>query len=174
MRRVAHLLALAVLAGGCSRDPGPVTGGALPQARLGQPVLTTGIVAGPLAPALPLESPYAPTTAVVDEGKRLYAWMNCAGCHGMKGGGGMGPPLADGDWIYGDGAGAIFQTIVQGRPNGMPAFPTLSDDQVWKVVAYVRTLSPVTERPTPAGTEPASSGEVLPDPARTRRGPATR
>ena len=35
------------------------------------------------------------------EGKRLYAAYNCAPCHGVNGGGAIGPPLIDDKWIYG-------------------------------------------------------------------------
>ncbi len=77
----------------------------------------------------------------VSEGKRLYEQMNCVGCH-FHGGGGIGPPLMDARWIYGSDPSQIFSTIVQGRPNGMPSFRNkLNDDQVWKIAAYVRSLS---------------------------------
>ena len=68
--------------------------------------------------------------------------FNCAGCHGGAGGGGIGPPLADAQWIYGDSPANIYASIVQGRPNGMPAFgPSLQGEAVWKLAAYVRSLS---------------------------------
>ena len=48
----------------------------------------------------------------------------------------------DARWIYGSDPSQIFSTIVQGRPNGMPSFRNkLNDDQVWKITAYVRSLS---------------------------------
>jgi cytochrome c oxidase cbb3-type subunit 3 len=54
----------------------------------------------------------------------------------------MGPPLTDEEWIYGAEPENIFATITGGRPNGMPAFGgKLSNQQVWQLVAYVRTLS---------------------------------
>jgi cytochrome c oxidase cbb3-type subunit 3 len=77
----------------------------------------------------------------VSEGKRLYTWFNCVGCH-SHGGGGMGPALMDDRWIYGSAPEQIFQTIIQGRPNGMPAFGgRIPEQQVWQIVAYVRSLS---------------------------------
>ncbi|TIX20898.1 MAG: cytochrome C, partial [Mesorhizobium sp.] len=36
----------------------------------------------------------------MSEGKRLFGWFNCSGCH-ANGGGGMGPALMDEKWIYG-------------------------------------------------------------------------
>ena len=99
----------------------------------------------------------------VSEGKRLYNQMNCSGCH-VQGGGGIGPPLMDAAWIYGSAPRNIFETIVEGRPNGMPSFGgKLGDDQVWQLVAYVRSMSglvakDVGERPERrhAGAEPGA------------------
>ena len=77
----------------------------------------------------------------VAQGKRLYRWYNCSGCH-AQGGGGMGPALTDDQWRYGCEPAQIFSTIVQGRPNGMPSFGGhLSEDQVWQLTAYVRSMS---------------------------------
>jgi cytochrome c oxidase cbb3-type subunit 3 len=77
----------------------------------------------------------------VSQGKRLFRWYNCSGCH-ANGGGGMGPPLMDKGWRYGHEPRAIYSTIVEGRPNGMPAFGgRIPDDQVWQLVAYVRSMS---------------------------------
>jgi cytochrome c oxidase cbb3-type subunit 3 len=67
--------------------------------------------------------------------------MNCSGCH-FQGGGGIGPPLMDSEWIYGSEPENIFETIVEGRPNGMPSFRgKLGNDQIWQLVAYVRSMS---------------------------------
>ena len=67
--------------------------------------------------------------------------MNCVGCH-SHGGGGMGPPLMDDEWRYGGRIDQIVASIAEGRPNGMPAWRTkLTDDQIWKLAAYVRSLS---------------------------------
>ena len=76
------------------------------------------------------------------EGRRLYMWFNCAGCHGVEGGGAIGPPLRDADWIYGGNPASIFQSIAQGRPNGMPAFGgKIPDEEIWRIELYVRSLS---------------------------------
>ena len=76
----------------------------------------------------------------VSEGRRLYRWYNCSGCH-FNGGGGIGPALMDSEWVYGSDPASIFATIMQGRPNGMPSFGGhIPEDQVWKIVAYVRAM----------------------------------
>jgi cytochrome c oxidase cbb3-type subunit 3 len=87
------------------------------------------------------EGPYENNAWAVSEGKRLYTWFNCVGCH-AHGGGGMGPPLMDAQWIYGGDPEQVHASIVGGRPNGMPAFGgKIPDQQVWQLVAYVRSMS---------------------------------
>jgi cytochrome c oxidase cbb3-type subunit III len=77
----------------------------------------------------------------VSQGKTLYRWFNCNGCH-ANGGGGSGPPLMDDTWIYGGSIEDIVHTIREGRPNGMPSFRgKVPEDQIWQVAAYVRSLS---------------------------------
>jgi cytochrome c oxidase cbb3-type subunit 3 len=54
----------------------------------------------------------------------------------------MGPSLLDNQWIYGGRLEQIHQTLVEGRPNGMPAWGgVLPDDQLWNLAAYVRSMS---------------------------------
>jgi cytochrome c oxidase cbb3-type subunit 3 len=68
--------------------------------------------------------------------------LGCTPDHGGAGGGGIGPLLADADWIYGGDPANVFLSIVQGRPHGMPSFAgQIPDDQVWKIVAYISSLA---------------------------------
>ena len=53
--------------------------------------------------AAEVQSPYQRNAWGMGEGKRLYAAYNCAPCHGVNGGGAIGPPLIDDKWIYGAG-----------------------------------------------------------------------
>ena len=77
----------------------------------------------------------------MSQGKTLFQWFNCNGCH-SDGGGGMGPALMDEVWRYGNDPQDIYATIMEGRPNGMPAFRgRISEDQAWQLVAYVRSMS---------------------------------
>ena len=86
-------------------------------------------------------SHYGDNGSALSEGNVLYMSFNCVGCH-AHGGGGIGPALMDRAWLYGSDPGQIFTSIVKGRPGGMPAFgDKLVDDEVWKLVAYVRSLS---------------------------------
>ena len=85
---------------------------------------------------------YEENAAAVSEGQRLFRFYNCSGCHGSFGGGGMGPPLMDDQWIYGSDPANIVGTVLEGRPNGMPSFRgKVNDDQALKLAAYVRSLS---------------------------------
>ena len=87
---------------------------------------------------------YDENAYALTEGQRLYNWYNCVGCH-ANGGGGIGPPLMDDRWIYGSEPANIYQTIMQGRPNGMPSFAgRIPASQAWQIVAYVRSLSALT------------------------------
>ena len=107
---------------------------------------------GPAAPAEEVANRLEESDPLIAEGQRLFHRMNCSGCH-AAGGGAIGPALMDDEWIYGQSAGNIFWTIIEGRPQGMPAFGgRISEDQVWKIVAYVRSMSKLTEISAGSGT----------------------
>jgi|GEM_PF-1054341 len=100
-----------------------------------------------------IRNPYTNQPAAIAEGEHLYIHMNCAYCHGFDGTGGMGPPLTGGSWRYGGDDVDLFNTLYGGRAKGMPAWgDALSEDDIWKVIAYVRTLAVVggTAHGTPA------------------------
>ena len=53
----------------------------------------------------------------------------------------MGPSLRDEDWIYGSTDAQVFNSVAEGRANGMPAWGTkLPEAQIWKLVAYIKSL----------------------------------
>jgi cytochrome c oxidase cbb3-type subunit 3 len=111
----------------------------------GSPTADNVVTMSPLQPGpsvieAGIRNPYDDNAYAVSEGKQLFDQMNCSGCH-SHGGGGIGPPLTDDEWIYGSDPQNIFATIVEGRPNGMPSFRgRISNYQVWELVAYVRAL----------------------------------
>lgn len=95
---------------------------------------------GNALPTAQITSPYESNAYAISEGQRLYTWYNCAGCH-FQGGGGIGPAFMDSVWIYGSAPENIHESIVEGRPNGMPSWGGhIPDDQIWQIVAYVRSL----------------------------------
>jgi cytochrome c oxidase cbb3-type subunit 3 len=93
------------------------------------------------APLDPRAAAYERNAYTIAQGQQLYMTMNCVGCH-SHGGGGMGPPLMDSQWRYGGRIDQIAATIAEGRPNGMPSWRNkLTNQQIWQLAAYVRTLS---------------------------------
>ena len=142
--RVSLLLlaAAALLAGGCNREErhsrSKPLGETVPAGK-GPPTIYPG--GGGPPPLDPRAALYENNSPAVSEGQFLYTRMNCVGCH-AHGGGGMGPALMDDKWRYGGRIDQIAATIAEGRPNGMPAWRgRLTDDQIWKLAAYVRSLS---------------------------------
>lgn len=122
---------------------------------------------------LGITNPLGNSPQVIARGKRLYEAMNCAGCHGYKGEGNMGPDLTDAYWRYGGTPVQIYKTLYEGRPQGMPAWGSaLPADQIWALTAYVTSLggkpadraasggearSSEADRPTPSGSAPMPS-----------------
>jgi cytochrome c oxidase cbb3-type subunit 3 len=107
----------------------------------------TAVRVGQLEPGMPqmnapVKSPYQNNAWGMGEGKRLFAAYNCAPCHGVNGGGAIGPALIDDKWIYGASPDQIYATISQGRPDGMPSFGGhIPTQQIWQLVAYVESMS---------------------------------
>jgi len=106
-------------------------------------VATTTLFPGGGSPPAeaPLAGQYQGDAAHIAQGQRLFEWYNCSGCH-FHGGGGMGPPLMDQQWIYGGRLDQIHASIVQGRPNGMPSWGhKIPDSEIWDIAAFVQSLS---------------------------------
>jgi cytochrome c peroxidase len=87
-------------------------------------------------------NPFAGDPEAVKEGRRLFQSYGCPGCHGLMGGGGMGKPILDDTWIFGSDDETLYKLIKGQIPEQtMPrTFATVPDDQVWKLLAYVRSL----------------------------------
>lgn len=140
LRPVAMLLILAV---GCrDRDSPAVTAAAI---RSPQHIAVEGTQPNGTEPA----NPYAGDARSATEGGKLFTSMNCDGCHGGGATGFIAPSLADGRWRYGGSDGTVFQSIVYGRPQGMPAYGgVLKPEIVWKLVTYLKSLPQPTAVPT--------------------------
>lgn len=129
----------AVLFSSCTRESREVRQ-APPGART-EAISQSDLRPGGYIPAVQTKNPAEENAPALSEGKRLYEWYNCSGCH-FHGGGGIGPPLMDNKWIYGSDPANVYETIVEGRPNGMPSFRgKIPDYQIWEIVGYVRSLS---------------------------------
>jgi mono/diheme cytochrome c family protein len=88
-------------------------------------------------------NPFAKSAEAVVEGRKIYLKYGCSGCHGMGGGGGMGKPLIDDEWKFGSDDQTLFKLIrgeipQQTMPNAIGK--SLTDDEVWKVLLYVRSI----------------------------------
>jgi cytochrome c oxidase cbb3-type subunit 3 len=159
MRRLALFLACALLLA-CHRE----TRSLVPRAADAQrvtPVQVSDLQPGRMQPAITaMKNPYEGNAFAVSEGQRLYSSYNCAGCH-FHGGGGIGPPLMDSEWIYGSSPANIYTSIVEGRPNGMPSFGGhIPEQQVWQLVTYVRALG---------GLEPSGATQPRAEEMQARR-----
>ncbi|HUQ12624.1 MAG TPA: c-type cytochrome [Steroidobacteraceae bacterium] len=89
----------------------------------------------------------------ISQGLTLYGAFNCYGCHAW-GGGDIGPPLMDEQWIYGGEIDQIYQSIAQGRANGMPAFAgKISPDQIWQISAFVRSMQGAADKAASPGRD---------------------
>lgn len=124
----------------CQRESGRT-----PSATMSAPPssVAVGPIPGPPETARPdaTGNPFANDARALQEGRRLFVAMNCSGCHGGRGGGGMGPSLRDELWIYGSDDARIFDSIAAGRANGMPAWGSrLPSQEIWKMVAYIQSM----------------------------------
>jgi len=109
----------------------PPPPGTLGDARQGQ------LQAGPDRRMVQLVNPYDGQAEAIRDGRRMFQWMNCNGCHGGFGGGGIGPPLINGE----RNPASDFDYIYSGRGGGMPAYGgRISDDQIWRIIAYIHAL----------------------------------
>ncbi len=165
---VAPLLALALLMLlGCEREernfrsePG------LTETR--EEIALSPLAPGPSAPTESRSgrgSEYERNAYHLSQGKKLFAWFNCVGCH-ANGGGGSGPALMDDRWVYGGSIENIVATIREGRPNGMPSFRgKIPDDQIWQIAAYVRSMS----GNVPTDAAPGRNDDMQAGPAENRR-----
>lgn len=100
-----------------------------------------GPIPGPPHERTPRTHPFVRSPAAMATGRELFNVYNCSGCHGGHAGGGMGPSLRDEAWIYGGEDEDVFDSIAQGRANGMPAWGTLlPEPQIWLLTAYVQSL----------------------------------
>ena len=139
----AMTIALVLFGTGCQQDAHR----GRPDGAIVQRIRQSELLPGPASPVrTTADNPYEGDEEAIARGKQLFSQFNCAGCH-AAGGGAIGPPLMDEKWIYGSSSANIFSTIVEGRPQGMPAFGgRISEEQVWRLAAYVRSLSGIDKK----------------------------
>lgn len=137
---VVLLLAVAALSA-CKRETRSLRTDPAAADALGEVAPMPNRIGGAIPRVIPaLGDAYEDNAYQLNQGKRLYTWFNCKGCH-ADGGGAAGPALMDGWWRYGPDPISVFLSIRDGRPNGMPAFGNrLTPEQVWQLTGYVRTI----------------------------------
>ena len=86
----------------------------------------------------------------------------CADCHGGGGvGNNKGPALNTGTFKHGGDDAGLFRTIKNGIPGTeMDANANVPDNQIWQLVAYIRSLAPVTADRGPAASASAVGGNA--------------
>ena len=97
--------------------------------------------ASPSREQSPKEAPPSFPPALVESGHSLFQ-QNCAFCHGRDATGGeTGPDLTRSKVVAQDvGGNKISDVVRNGRPDkGMPAFSSLSPDQISGLVAFIHT-----------------------------------
>jgi mono/diheme cytochrome c family protein len=143
-------------------NKGAAAEGAAPAAQGGSPTETAKT-----AEKGSLKSPFADYASVAEEGHKKYMAAGCNGCHGGGGGGGMCVPLTNDTWVYGPDDDTVFRLIALGsdelKKQGykrvksevvvgpMPPFGTIikTSDDLWKVIAWMRTVNPGSEKKPP-------------------------
>ena len=115
-----------------------------------------------------LHNPYNDKIAeIADEGHKKYLSFGCNGCHGGGGGGGMCVPLTNDTWVYGPDDDTVFRLLALGSVDltkagykrvksevvvgPMPPFGGIikTSDDLWKVIAWMRSVNPGSEKKPP-------------------------
>jgi mono/diheme cytochrome c family protein len=115
-----------------------------------------------------LKNPYnADIAAIAEEGHHRYLSAGCNGCHGGGGGGGMCPPLTNDTWVYGPDDDTLFRLISLGSDGlqakgyhrvkqevvvgPMPPFGGIikTSDDLWRIIAFIRSVNPGSEKKPP-------------------------
>jgi alcohol dehydrogenase (cytochrome c) len=97
------------------------------------------------SPYLSIKNPFA-SPDDVSAGERLFQ-SNCSFCHGSEGAGGRsGPTLKQRQMARGSSDWALFRTISNGIEGTAMPPSTLAENDRWKLVAYVKSISEGAER----------------------------
>jgi putative heme-binding domain-containing protein len=113
-------------------------------------------VATPAA-AEQLRNPFTGDAKAIGQGAVLFR-QECVFCHGVAARGGMrGPDLTTGSWTHGGSDADVARTITDGVPGTAMAANKLTRDEVWQIVAYLRTV----QQPVVAAAGDRARGETL-------------
>jgi putative heme-binding domain-containing protein len=107
----------------------------------------------------PTKNPLDGDADAIKSGQGLFR-ARCADCHGMDGRGQRAPDLTQ-VWASGRTDDGLFRTLRTGVPGTeMPSVGARTpDDEVWKILAYLRTLSAPAPTDPPRGS--AQNGQIV-------------
>ena len=87
-----------------------------------------------------LRNPFRDNPQAAAAGGEVFR-VHCAACHGIQGEGGSGPGLTEGSYGVGDRDEDLQRIVMRGR-DVMPGFRNiLSEESIWHVVTFVRSLA---------------------------------
>src|SRR4051812_5903534 len=92
------------------------------------------------------------------QGASLFQ-THCAYCHGAQGEGGRGADLTSGTYKHGGSEREIYASIRNGIPGTEMPTVRATDEDVWKITAFVRTLGSAGLRETATGD--AAAGKAI-------------
>jgi cytochrome c oxidase cbb3-type subunit III len=102
-------------------------------------------------------NPYAGDPKAATQGAVLFR-QECTYCHGVSARGGMrGPDLTAGTWTHGGTDSELATTISVGVPGTAMPPNKLTEEEIWQLITYIRTL----QQPLAAQTGDARRGESL-------------
>ncbi|HEY3159718.1 MAG TPA: c-type cytochrome [Vicinamibacterales bacterium] len=107
----------------------------------------------------PTKNPLEGNAEAITAGMGTYR-VRCADCHGMDARGIRGPDITQ-VWAKGRTDAALFRTIRNGVPNTeMPAHPAprTTDTDIWRILAYLKTMAPATAEGPSRGNASAGAG----------------
>jgi putative heme-binding domain-containing protein len=108
-------------------------------------------------PATPLRNPLTGDPTAITKGAVLFR-QECMYCHGVGARGGIrGPDLTTGSWTHGGSDADLADTIKDGVPGTAMPPHNLTANEIWQIVAYVRTL----EQPIAPTSGDPKRGETL-------------
>ena len=86
-------------------------------------------------------NPFEADPAAIRAGRTLFEGR-CAACHGVDARGAQGPDLTV-LWMAGKSDTHVFDAVRRGVPNTVMPPSTAPDDEIWAIVAYLRSIGTV-------------------------------
>lgn len=109
------------------------------------------------APVTATRNPLTGDPKAITQGAVLFR-QECVFCHGVSGRGGMrGPDLTTGSWTHGGSDAELASTIASGVPGTAMPPNKLTEEEIWQIVTYLRTV----QQPVAPPTGDARRGETL-------------